>query len=63
MPHPFQIGSVVTLKSGGQPMTVTKISELGDCEIVVQWFEGTTLHHSAYAADALALAKDPHFQQ
>jgi uncharacterized protein YodC (DUF2158 family) len=54
----FQIGDVVQLKSGGQPMTVTCFaSNTGGQQVVsCSWFDGTTARADAFPPDALKIA-------
>jgi uncharacterized protein YodC (DUF2158 family) len=46
----FKIGDVVTLKSGGPPMTV--ISTICDC-VGVSWFDGNLLQGTSLVQDAV----------
>lgn len=53
-PNPLgvQNGMLVTLKSGGPPMTVTGLSLHG--LIQCQWFDGGKLHQARFAPSAIA---------
>lgn len=53
----FEIGDIVTLKSGGPKMTVWAVRE--DSVIDVEWFAGDLLQRDAFApAELIASAAD-----
>ena len=49
--HP--VGTIVFLKSGGPPMTVTDICDQQDGIIAVEWFAGDILRRDAFHKDSL----------
>ena len=53
----FEPGEIVTLKSGGQPMTVVSVSE-NDVDCVWIGEEGEFFHHSIPAVALVAVASD-----
>jgi uncharacterized protein YodC (DUF2158 family) len=53
----FEPGEVVTLKSGGQPMTVVSVSE-NDIDCVWIGEEGEFFHHSIPAVALTSVASD-----
>lgn len=53
---PFEIGNVVELKSGGEPMTVEGVSEDSiDCV----WFNGKKVERSSFNPATLAIGVNP----
>ena len=59
-PCMFQVGDIVTLKSGGEGMTVVDVDD--DCSIYVAYFSmghsWCELSHRIYPEDALKFAPD-----
>jgi uncharacterized protein YodC (DUF2158 family) len=53
----FQAGEVVTLKSGGQPMTVVSVSE-SDVDCIWIGEEGEFFHHSIPAVCLTSVASE-----
>ena len=48
--HPFVVGDVVELKSGGPPMTIEKFDSYADGTVAVHcvWFDGITRHDGVF---------------
>ena len=60
---PFKVGDIVELKSGGPPMTVTRLSTnmVGFTEITCQWFYGI-MWEMAFVPDALIPSEPKKFE-
>jgi uncharacterized protein YodC (DUF2158 family) len=58
MPHNFQVGNVVVLKSGGPDMTVTRVeNENGTIFVFCTWFLNNKNEKGHFPPDALELSK------
>lgn len=58
MADTFKIGDIVTLKSGGPKMTVTRIGKdhLDRWEAGTTWFAGSKNEHGTFPVETLVLA-------
>jgi uncharacterized protein YodC (DUF2158 family) len=56
MGSPLPVGTIVWLKSGGPPLTVTDIGRMqiaGEALVDVEWFAGDVLQRDAFHRDSL----------
>jgi len=53
MAAPFPVGTIVWLKSGGPPLTVTDFGGRTDDVVAVEWFAGDVLRRDAFHKDTL----------
>lgn len=56
--HKFQVGDVVTLKTGGPAMTIRDTPHDARTAIICQWFEGDELKNWAFPKEMLVKVEE-----